>query len=185
MPRKKKPLFPFEETTKELIITDKVTGEILAETKYQLVDDEHYVANKKQRRVRHGLEYTQVFTSPIISIPADSKLTPIESAVLFTCCTLIQWENQYVCDPKTGDHLSILDLAKYTGWNKDIVRRAVISLEERNLLYREKRTGNVYSIVVPKTVAYKGSIKDLMEEVTKDKKSYKKRLRNIIKDDTK
>jgi hypothetical protein len=103
-------------------------------------------------------EHIKLYRTNIQYILAKEKLSKDARCAFLSCVAFLDWNSNFVVDPKSGEPLSGRELADLTDFNKDLMAKGLRELRQKGVVavMMSGTKGNAQHYVVNPSIAWKG-----------------------------
>jgi hypothetical protein len=103
-------------------------------------------------------EHIKLYRTNIQHILAKEKLSKDARCAFLSCVAFLDWNSNFVVDPKSGEPLSGRELAELTDFNKDLMAKGLRELRQKGVVavMMSGSKGNAQHYVINPSIAWKG-----------------------------
>jgi hypothetical protein len=103
-------------------------------------------------------EHIKLYRTNIQHVLANENLSKDARCAFLSCVAYLDWNSNFVVNPKTGEPLSGRELAGLTDYNKDLMAKGLKELRQKGVVavMMSGSKGNAQHYVVNPSIAWKG-----------------------------
>jgi hypothetical protein len=112
----------------------------------------------QERSLGRNPEHIKLYRTNIQYVLANEKLSKDARCAFLSCISYLDWNSNFVVDPKSGEPLSGRELAELTDFNKDLMAKGLRELRQKGVVavMMSGSKGNAQHYVVNPSIAWKG-----------------------------
>ncbi|MGC4375789.1 hypothetical protein WD019_02440 [Fictibacillus sp. Mic-4] len=112
----------------------------------------------EERSLGRNPEHIKLYRTNIQHVLAHEKLSKDARCAFLSCVAYLDWNSNFVVNPKTGEPLSGRELADLSDFNKDLMAKGLRELRQKGIVavMMSGSKGNAQHYVVHPSIAWKG-----------------------------
>lgn len=112
----------------------------------------------EEKSLGRNPEHIKIYRTNIQHVLANEKLSKDARCAFLSCIAFLDWNSNFVVNPKTREPMSGRELADLTDYNKDLMAKGLRELRQKGVVavMMSGSKGNAQHYVVNPSIAWKG-----------------------------